>query len=224
MNRMETPAFRNLDLLYPARLLWRGILPSCGLKCLEEEELGIARDNDIPGFLIPYSYFNFLRTGNYSTIEPVIIHHGQDILSLAYLAERITAVLKDPAKPWRVNRSALGKVFLSRGLPPGRDILNERALEGDPEAARVLGSHYKRTGHWSEAILLWESLWERGLFIYSGVELAKYYEHRVKENSKALNLTDQLLDKLRTMPPSPYRKSMVRELEIRQQRLKNKIG
>ena len=56
-DRME-----HLDLLFGARRLWKLRLESCRLVDLENRILGVERQGDLPGEMIPYVYFDYLRT------------------------------------------------------------------------------------------------------------------------------------------------------------------
>ena len=53
---------QHLDLLFGARRLWKLRLDSCRLVDLENQVLGVEREGDLPGEMIPYCYFDFLRT------------------------------------------------------------------------------------------------------------------------------------------------------------------
>ena len=59
-----TPSSRmeHLDLLFGARRLWKLRLESCRLVDLENQILGVERQGDLPGEMIPYYYFEYLRT------------------------------------------------------------------------------------------------------------------------------------------------------------------
>ena len=75
----------HLDLLAPARRLWKERLPSCSLTSLEEHILGIFREGDVPGWMIPSLYFEYQRTGDASPLKPVFTHNALDILSMVSL-------------------------------------------------------------------------------------------------------------------------------------------
>jgi len=64
MTRHKAPFARlgHLDLLHGARRLWKLRLATCRLMQLEEQILGVYRDGDLPGELIPYVYFEYLRS------------------------------------------------------------------------------------------------------------------------------------------------------------------
>ena len=63
LNRARPPFARmeHLDLLHGARRLWKLRFESCRLVDLENQILGIEREGDVPGALIPYLYFEYLR-------------------------------------------------------------------------------------------------------------------------------------------------------------------
>ena len=63
MARMKPPFGRmeHLDLLFGARRLWKLRFDSCRLVELENQILGFEREGDLPGEMIPYVYFEYLR-------------------------------------------------------------------------------------------------------------------------------------------------------------------
>jgi hypothetical protein len=75
----------HFDVLHFSRRRWKDQLPSLRLTALEVEILGIARDDDIPGQMVPEFYENYLRTGNCGPLVPIIEHNKQDVVSLALL-------------------------------------------------------------------------------------------------------------------------------------------
>ncbi len=85
----------------PARRLWRGRLPSCGLGSLERAILGVSRDGvpDAPGWLIPSLYFDYVRSGDARPLARVFSHNALDVLSMVALAARIARQLAEPFHP-----------------------------------------------------------------------------------------------------------------------------
>jgi uncharacterized protein YprB with RNaseH-like and TPR domain len=73
------------DILHFSRRRWKDHLPSLRLSALEREILGICRDDDIPGQMVPEFYETYLRTGNCGPLVPIIKHNKQDVISLALL-------------------------------------------------------------------------------------------------------------------------------------------
>jgi len=75
----------HFDVLQFSRRRWKDYLPSLRLTVLEREILGICRDDDIPGQMVPEFYETYLRTGNCGPLVPIIKHNKQDVISLALL-------------------------------------------------------------------------------------------------------------------------------------------
>jgi len=72
MARAQTPFGRlaHLDLLHGARRLWKLRFDSCRLVDLENQILGVEREGDLPGEMIPYVYFEYLRTQQAFRVVP----------------------------------------------------------------------------------------------------------------------------------------------------------
>jgi len=75
----------HFDMLHFSRRRWKDQLPSLRLAALEREILGVNREGDIPGQMVPEFYEIFLRTGNCGPLVPVVKHNRQDVVSLALL-------------------------------------------------------------------------------------------------------------------------------------------
>jgi len=75
----------HFDVLHFSRRRWKDNLPSLRLTVLESEILGIGRNDDIPGQMVPEFYETYLRTGNCGPLVPIINHNKQDVVSLALL-------------------------------------------------------------------------------------------------------------------------------------------
>jgi len=74
----------HFDLLHPARRIWRWRLTQCDLGTLERQVLGVRRAaEDVPGWLVPRYYNEYLRTGNAAPLRGVFYHNRQDIVALA---------------------------------------------------------------------------------------------------------------------------------------------
>src|SRR5258708_25792437 len=88
LNRARFPLTEapHLDLLHPARRLWKARLESCRLQSLERELLGLHREDDIPGEEIPHASFGYVRRRDARATARVGGHNRQDILSLPPLS------------------------------------------------------------------------------------------------------------------------------------------
>ncbi len=100
MSRERHPFSRmeHLDLLFGARRLWKLRLDSCRLVHLEREILGLEREGDLPGEMIPYYYFEFIRTQRAIRLVPIFHHNAMDIVSLACLTAIVPEAFRSPEK------------------------------------------------------------------------------------------------------------------------------
>ncbi|MRS02567.1 hypothetical protein EG832_04985, partial [bacterium] len=98
LNRMPIhfTEWGHLDLLHLSRRIWKQRLASRGLKDLEKEILHLPRTEDeVPGWMIPEIYFEYLRSGDATQIANVVYHNAMDIVSLAALYFAITNMFDD---------------------------------------------------------------------------------------------------------------------------------
>jgi uncharacterized protein YprB with RNaseH-like and TPR domain len=94
----------HLDLLHPARQLWRPRLGSVRLAELEQRvlrtspgsRLDWSRDFDVDSSAIPEIYFNFVRGLAAAPLVPVFQHNQMDLRGLAALAGHVLEVLSEP--------------------------------------------------------------------------------------------------------------------------------
>lgn len=79
----------HVDLLFPARRLYRGVWENCKLATLERELLRILREDDLPGSQAPAAWLQFLRGGSSALLRRVAAHNHQDVVTLAELMQRL---------------------------------------------------------------------------------------------------------------------------------------
>jgi hypothetical protein len=239
----------HLDLLHPARRLWREHLPSCALNDVEKYVLGFERQDDVPGWLIPSLYFDYIRTGDAGPLRSVFQHNVWDILSLVALAGWMCALLEDPEGAgvtdgvawYRLGRCYEDMFVCMRGWADTSEVsswlerceaayrraLADRVPESVREQAyRRLSLLYKRCQKWEHAIALWHELLEQGTCqrLYPYVELAKYYEHRRRDYTTALNLVRQALELARSGRLREASPATLPELQHRLARLERKVS
>jgi tetratricopeptide (TPR) repeat protein len=204
LNRARAPfeKFVHLDLLHGARQLWKLRFDSCRLVELEQQVLGVERQGDLPGALIPYVYFEYLRTGEMARLLPVFHHNAIDILTLACLTGIVPYAFKDPegkdpaGAPLRNGAEMAG---VARWLRNAGEIEQARTLfrraidAGLPDEIlfqtlwhvaaleRKLGCDEAALGIWSDLAAAKNPFRSRAL-----EELAKHYEHRQKQYALAL--------------------------------------
>ncbi len=83
----------HIDLLHPARRMFKGGLPDCCLGTVEEYILDIPRNDDLPGYLVPLYYQKYLSTRDPAYLSPIVTHNRQDVASLARLLAKQTELL-----------------------------------------------------------------------------------------------------------------------------------
>ena len=225
--------YAHVDLLHLARRLWRERLPSRTLKYIEENVLGAPRTTEeVPGYEIPWLYFDYLRSGDASEMKGVFYHNAMDIVALAALFSHSAAMLHDPFDE-RIQHGldviALAKLYedLDRWDMAAR--LYERGLEMDLDeedfwkAVRRLSVLQKRRGDLDEAIRWWEQAAAQG-HIYAHIELAKYYEHQLRDYPEAQKWTQAALREVQSSDlPAYERQYWQAELDHRLARLEGKI-
>jgi uncharacterized protein len=226
--------YSHLDLLPLARRLWRDRLESRALKYLEEHVLGLTRSSEeVPGYEIPWLYFDYLRTGDARPLAGVFYHNAMDVVAMAALLAHMNEMMQNPFEgkvQHGLDFIALGKLFEDLGHWDEAARLFERGLESGLDeadfgvAVRRLSILQKKRGDLSEAIRLWESAAEQG-HLYAFIELAKHYEHKARDTQSALKWTTLALNQAEKIDlPAYARKFWIGELEHRLERLKRKAG
>ena len=198
---------RHFDLLYSARRLWGRRLDNCSLNTVETEILGLNRVNDVPGWMVPSLYFEYLQTGRTKGVTRIFEHNLSDILSLVTLTASACRAVRDPLSSevrHGLDLYSLGRLFdqhgdVDRSVECYLSSLSFQMPEVyRQDALRKLSFAYKRSGHWEEAARLWKQVIEESeeCELYPYEELAKYYEHRVRDYKKAITIVERALSSL----------------------------
>jgi uncharacterized protein YprB with RNaseH-like and TPR domain len=202
--RATLPRPAHLDLLYPSWALWKRRLGSCRLSRLEEQVLGVGREEDVPGWLIPQLYFTYLRSEDAGPLAPVLHHNLLDILSLVTLTAAVGSRLHAPEGAWAAGGAwpaadllAVGHFYERQG--EARTAFRcYREASGDPvcgrEALFRLGALAKRCREHRLAEEVWTRLAEEFASLEALVELAKLYEHRYGDPARAQKLTERAIE------------------------------
>jgi uncharacterized protein YprB with RNaseH-like and TPR domain len=235
--RWETDAFStpHLDLLYTARRLWKSSIGACNLSAVETQILKLTREGDIPGYLVPHLYFEYLQTRDARPLKGIFYHNQQDIISLAALAERACAAFADEVADDSTDFELLEVANTFNDLRlydksvPLFSNLKDRTTSRERyfEIARKLSWNYKRLRQWPAAEAVWREMLDQGVVsLFPLVELAKYYEHVKRDIPAALETVGKALEKLafREAIDSHAFSGWERdELEYRRQRLQGKL-
>jgi len=199
LNRLRFPLAElpHLDFLFSARHLWKHKYESCRLYHLALEHLGASRSEDIPSEEIPWRYFQFLRTGDFSLVEPIIYHNQEDILSLYGVVVAGAVMVSQAMENQGMEADGLdlfgvGKILEKAGEVEKSVTFYEKALhnqlpgELSVKLKKNLASHFKKGGDFSRAVELWLDLVENSEDLECFRELAVYYEHQAKNPEEAL--------------------------------------
>jgi uncharacterized protein YprB with RNaseH-like and TPR domain len=206
MARAQPPFARmaHLDLLHGARRLWKLRLDSCRLVDLENQILGLEREGDLPGEMIPYYYFQYLRTHQAFQLVPIFHHNVMDIVSLACLTAVVPFAFRSPE---------------DASLRHGADLVGlARWLAQAERFEEALRLFRRAVDLGLRDDLLFKTMWEIGrlekkleryaaaLAVYTDLaaaknpyrvpaleELAKYYERRERNYGMALEMTRSAL-------------------------------
>jgi hypothetical protein len=141
MNGREPPRYHHLDLLHPARRLWKRVLRDCSQGTIEGAVLGLDRSGDIPGSLAPDIWFNFLKTGETGDLWGICDHNLRDIQGLAVLLGAFSRIAGDPpgaAARYRCDPEALALLWHHADPAAAPPLLQAAAEKGSPLACRIL--------------------------------------------------------------------------------------
>jgi uncharacterized protein len=191
MNRRAPPATpTHLDLLHVARRLHKLRLGSVTLKRLESEVLGLERGEDIDGAEIGPRYAHFLRTSDESALSVVVEHNATDVLSMAALV----GLYGEPiALLAPLDLVGLGRTLSRAGEKDAALEVAEqaRARGAGSEALRLAAQLHKARGDRLRALAEFEELAAEIDEPRVRLELAKLYEHLVKDHRAALQVIAQ---------------------------------
>jgi len=204
LNRFEAPfkAMEHVDLLHFARRIWKDSFDSCDLQTIEANLFNRSRTNDIPGYLIPQAYFDFLRSGVIYSVIQIINHNFYDLWTLADLALMLNQIERNPLLIQdNLARLRLAALAFELDDPEYFIKISRTSEEFDVEHQNQLkfwdSFFHKRRGNWEKAVDIWEGLSQTTTFSFRAIEeLAKYYEHIGHDLNKAMDYTQRALRKL----------------------------
>jgi uncharacterized protein YprB with RNaseH-like and TPR domain len=236
----------HLDLLHPARALWKLRLNSVRLVELERhvldpDRLGWHREDDIASSQIPQYYFDYLRGGRPDPLASVAKHNAMDLRGLAALYGKIDGLLDERetnlADTASLDLFGLSRFLNRRGEKHRAHSLCTRALDaGLPapfrrQATNDLAMLAKSRDDWAAAVKLWKEL---AMNPKDGIaaceQLAMYYERRGNDCAQALEYAELGLAKAgqaKWLCREPFEAGRMEQWEAkfmrRLERLRNRI-
>jgi uncharacterized protein YprB with RNaseH-like and TPR domain len=233
----------HLDLLPPARRLWKARWGSCSLGSLERNVLEFQRTaEDVPGYLIPDIYRQYYLTGVATDMLAHVFYHNlEDIVSMPLLGARMARFFHQERQ--EDLREQLAGLHHLEALSLGRcyDALNwagegvtayRAALDRAPFGAeltqilRDLGYLYKRLERRDEAAEMWEA-WigsESGDDLTPYIELAKHHEWHTLDLAAARGWAAWALRLAEGWPPGSARAEALANLRHRLERVERKLA
>lgn len=205
LNRMENPlkGKSHIDLLHLSRRLWKERLYDRSLGNLEKLILSFQRtSDDIPGWMVPEMYFEYLRSTDASKLAGVFYHNEIDVVSLAALLIRLDKLLEYETQDENLDTRdlfSIARIMEAIGDPSQALELYDRCL-----AANLIEDKYRiesavRSSKISEGI---GDLQKAVHYLQSNAQLnnvfvlrriAILYEHRIKDYRNALYWADEVM-------------------------------
>ncbi|MFN2187682.1 MAG: ribonuclease H-like domain-containing protein, partial [Candidatus Promineifilaceae bacterium] len=196
-------------LLPLSRRLWKKRIGSCSLNSLEKRVLGLRRsEEDVPGWMIPGMYMDYLRTGDATDLLRVFYHNRIDMLSMIVLSALVNKHLSQPddvSDPldllslamWQNSLGMINEAETTLRQVTDREI----SLDQQHLAWRELGLLLKRAGRREEAAVHWrqiavthvQGMSPDSIALEAHVELAKYFEWHVQDLKEARSWTKQAI-------------------------------
>ena len=202
----------HLDLLHPARALWKLRLGSVRLVELERHvldaaRLGWHREDDVSSALIPQYYFDYLRGGSAVPLAGVVKHNQMDLRGLAALFGKINSLLDEREASHHFVDSldlfGLSRYLNRRGEKERAHSMCAQALgaglpvEFRPQATRELAVLARRRGDVEKAASLWlELVHDPQDGVAACEHLAIHYERNARDLQRAAEFAQLALAKL----------------------------
>lgn len=236
MNREHLPPLikhTEIDLLHGSKRIWKNEMTTFKLTAVEQEQLGFFRKDDVPGHMAPIIYQDAVKNGRAELLMKVLLHNEWDILSLVTLYTLSTnLLLKNEHAASSTAKTNIGKWYADLKSYHRSKVVFEKVIEtygeDEPRAHFHIGFILKREGDYTNAVQAF-LIGAAGLAgkekLIAYEELAKLYEHRMKEFEKALDWTKEGIMLLQRDSDftSDYRRKKGNEFAHREMRLRKKL-
>lgn len=202
----KLPEYGHFDLYHAARRLWKHKLERLKLSVVEKEVLGVERIDDIPGYLAPMIYFDFIESNQPEGMLGILKHNEIDILSLVTLYTHLTFQLCGyDQEQTRRESYEIGRWFAHLGEKQEAEKVFNGLVGGKDwssfQAKLNLAYHHKKEYKWDLALRLFKETADESsddASVEACIEAAKIYEHRFKNFSLALQYSLRAKETLET--------------------------
>jgi len=200
---------------------------------LENEILKFQREeNEVPGWMVPQIYFDFITSRDARPLEGVFYHNRMDVLSLAFLFKLASGLISDPLKRPNTPKEdmlSIARMIEDHGFSQQSEtlyeILFEKGLPENISAGTLLRfGHICRTHqHFDLALKFWTSSFEKGDF-RAAIEISKIFEYQTRDYPNALlwarnSIGLMRLDQVETNSSYSYQDEILKRIN----RLEDKI-
>jgi len=198
----------HFDLVHAVRRIWKLRLKDCSLKNVERAVLGLERHGDVPSSDIPQIWFDYLRSRDARALKKVFYHHRMDVLSLAaltaHLSQRLEAPCGEGFDHAEDRLSVIVLHFRQKRYPDAIAHANKLLeTETDDDVRRrcleLLAFSCKRAQDWPGTVNALELMVrEFPSEVLGRHELAKLYEHRMRNLPAAQRMCEEAVQYLET--------------------------
>ncbi|WP_409251136.1 ribonuclease H-like domain-containing protein [Bacillus sp. SCS-153A] len=227
----KLPSFGHFDLFHGSRRLWKSKMDSVKLSNVEKEILDFHRTDDVPGYLAPMIFFDFVERKDPEGMLKVLLHNELDILSLVVLYVHLSfQILGIDSCQTPDEKLLVGKWFdylgdKEQAIDRLEKLIGESAGKESLAAKHSLAFQYKRMKKYQEAYDFWHEVSEAGpreLRAEACIELAKLAEHQFKEFEGARMFSIKAYEEMENR--AVINDKIVKELAKRIQRLERKLA
>jgi uncharacterized protein len=226
----KLPPFGHFDLYHAARRLWKHKLERLKLSVVEQEILNITRVDDVPGFLAPMIYFDFIESKRPDGMLGLLKHNEVDILSLITLYTHLSfQLLQQDKELSRKESFEVGRWFEYLGERNTAEVVYSQLTKGSDEesfkAKLALAYVLKKQHEWNKAITLFMDVAEgvdSPLQIEALIEAAKIYEHKLKNLTEAHSCCSVAIELYMARLKAEYDDKLYLQLQKRLERIYSK--
>lgn len=212
------PKVGHLDLLHVCRRMFKGLYDSYRLTRMEER-IGFERTDDLPGFLAPMHYFQYVEHQNPAIMEGVLEHHLHDCLTLVSLYDECNRLVTHRQDASSQIRENIAVWLADLGIHEQSVKHFGQAQELTAQGWLRQGFLYKKLRQYEEAV----DCFQKSETYEGYIELAKWAEHIAKRPDVAYDYTEQarkMLEQHQLL--SSRRERLITELNHRSLRLQRK--
>ncbi len=190
----------HFDLLHSGRRMWKNMLAEFSLSNLEKMVLKLKRtNNDIPGYLVPEYYRNYLKTWDAGIMEGIFYHNLMDVSSMLGLLiiqmDNLEAIL-DGHFPKDINLNSMASLVYGINKDLSIKILQyncEKESDSKCISLKQLYFYYKKDNDKNKFQEILQQIIEdsKEFNYFPYCELSKYYEHALKKPEQAIEILNE---------------------------------